>query len=169
MKQSAITREEAEAFLSREMGLIDDGDLEEWLALFTEDGIYWFPREKDSPREPEHAIVFDTATQRAIRVRHLVHEEHIAQMPKSETIHYFSNVEVANHRDDDEAIVRCNMLVYEIRPGGFHGMEVGRGVLRSFPARCEYRLQRRGDWKIKEKKVLLLNRSEPIYNLTFVV
>ena len=164
-----MTKEEAEAFLAKEMRLLDEGHLEEWARLFTEDAVYWFPREKDSPREPDAAIIFDTGTQRTIRVKHLVHEEHLAQMPKSETVHYFSNIEMGDPVGEDKAFIRCNVLVYEIRPGGFHGLEVGRGVLRPFPARCEYRLQRPAEWLIEEKKVLLLNRGEPIYNLTFLI
>ena len=38
-----MTRQEAEDFLYAEGRLLDEGRLEEWLKLFTEDGFYWIP------------------------------------------------------------------------------------------------------------------------------
>jgi 3-phenylpropionate/cinnamic acid dioxygenase small subunit len=159
---------DATQFLVHEARLIDEWRLEEWGRLFTSDGIYWFPTDRDVPRHGENALIYDTEVQRAIRIKHVLHEEHLAQVPRSETVHFVSNVEV-----DDEApgdtLVRCNLLVYEIRPGGFSGLDVGRNVMRPFPARCEYRLRWEGGWKIVEKKVLLLNRAVPLYNVTFII
>jgi 3-phenylpropionate/cinnamic acid dioxygenase small subunit len=163
-----LTLTEATQFLVKEARLIDEWRLEEWGRLFTADGIYWFPNDPDVARHSENALIYDTDVQRAIRIKHVVHEEHLAQVPRSETVHFVSNVEL-----DDEAagdpLVRCNILVYEIRPGGFAGLEVGRGVMRPFPARCEYRLRWESEWKIVEKKVLLLNRTVPLYNITFII
>jgi 3-phenylpropionate/cinnamic acid dioxygenase small subunit len=168
MAQPELTIEEATRFLVAEARLIDEWRLEEWEKLFTGDGIYWFPQEAGAERAPENALIFDTDVQRAIRVKHVLHEEHLAQVPRSETVHFVTNVDVDGPQGE-EVLIRCNVLVYEMRPGGFFGLEVGRGVPRPFPARCEYRLRWDGAWKIREKKVILLNRSEPIYNLTFII
>jgi 3-phenylpropionate/cinnamic acid dioxygenase small subunit len=163
-----LTIADASEFVVKEARLIDLWRLEEWNELFTPDGIYWFPLEIDSQRLPESALIYDTRVQREVRIKHVLYEEHLAQVPRSETVHFVSNVEVENE-SEGKALVRCNILVYEMRPGGFSGLEVGRGVVREFPARCEYRLQWKDRWMISEKKVLLLNRSVPLYNVTFII
>ena len=164
-----MTKAEAECFLTTEMKLLDEWHLEEWLSLFTPDGIYWFPREMESERLRENALIYDEAPEREIRVRHLL-LEHLAQTPGSQIIHLSSNIATEDTDRGEEILVRCNVVVYEMRPGGFQGLEVGRGVLRSFPARFAYRL-RRSDvlWRIAEKKVVLIARDEPLYNLSFIV
>jgi 3-phenylpropionate/cinnamic acid dioxygenase small subunit len=163
-----LTLADASEFVVKEARLIDQWRLEEWNDLFTPDGIYWFPLEMDSKRLPENALIYDTRVQREIRIKHVLHEEHLAQVPRSETVHFVSNVEV-EAESEGRALVRCNILVYEMRPGGFSGLEVGRGVVRAFPARCDYRLEWKDRWMISEKKVLLLNRSVPLYNVTFII
>ena len=43
----ADLRQEIEAFLYHEARLIDDGKLDDWLALFVEDLTYWIPCNED--------------------------------------------------------------------------------------------------------------------------
>jgi 3-phenylpropionate/cinnamic acid dioxygenase small subunit len=58
---SPLRREEAEAFLYRECRLLDTLQLEEWLELFTEDGLYWLPIVDGEPEDAGGgiSIVFD--------------------------------------------------------------------------------------------------------------
>ncbi len=164
-----MTKAEAEDFLIAEMRLLDDGQLEEWTRLFTPDAVYWFPREPGSERARENAVIYDEELQRIIRARQNVHEGHPAQTPRSETVHFCSNIQVADTDRDDEVLIRCNVLVYEMRAVTTPGLEIARGVPREFPARCEYRVRNANGWKIAEKKVLLLQRNTPIYNLSFTI
>ena len=40
---SALTTPQAEAFLYREALLLDEGDYDAWLDLFTRDAVFWMP------------------------------------------------------------------------------------------------------------------------------
>ena len=163
------TREQAEAFLYHEVRLLDEGDLEKWAELFTDDGIYWMPLGAGKDHATEPAILCDNAQNRAMRVRQLMHYTHLAQDPPSRLIHFISNVEVEDTSVAEEVLVRCNTLIHELRPGDFQALQIGLGNQRAIAARCEYRLRRPGDWRIAEKKILLINRDLPVSNLTCVL
>ena len=45
-----LSAADAAAFLYREARLLDERRYDEWLALFTEDGLYWAPTEDDAAR-----------------------------------------------------------------------------------------------------------------------
>lgn len=162
-----MTKDEAESFLIREARLLDEGRLEEWNNLFTEDGVYWLPAgEGHDPEGP--AIIYDNVRQRAIRIHQLLRYTHLAQDPPSRMVHFITNVEV-EEPENGEVLLRCNMLLHEIRPGDFQELQIGLGEQRSFAGRCEYRLRREDVWRIAEKKVMLLNRDLPLSNLSFLM
>jgi 3-phenylpropionate/cinnamic acid dioxygenase small subunit len=165
--EGELTRQEAEAFLYKEARLLDERRLEEWLDLFTEDGLYWFPMDEGSDPERDPSILCDDRITRAERVYQLLHQPHHCQMPASRTVHFVSNVEVDGNGNGAESIVWCSVAVFELRPGDER--QFGLGQQRSFAARCEYRLRRETEWKIVLKKVMLINRDLPLENLTFVL
>ena len=90
----ALTREQAEDFLYRETRFLDEGRLEEWLQLFTEDGIYWLPLTAGHDPQQEPSIIYDDQSRRERRVYQLIKEPRLAQRPPSRTVHMISNVEV---------------------------------------------------------------------------
>ena len=110
-----LTREEAEQFLYREGRLLDERRFEEWNEMFTSDGLYWVPIEEGTDPRREPSIFYDNAELRTQRVYQILNQPHYAQMPPSRTIHFISNVEVDNG-DEDNAVIRCNLLVCELRP-----------------------------------------------------
>ena len=163
----SLTKQEAEEFLCAEANLLDDRCLEEWLELFTEDGVFWIPIDENADPEMEPSVLYDDSTTRAQRVYQLLHQPHYAQRPASRTIHFISNVSVAE-ATEREALVRCNVIVYELRPGD--DGQFGIGEQRSIAGRCEYRLRRDGDrWRIAHKKVVLINRDLALENMTFII
>lgn len=162
-----LTIQEAEAFLSTEARLLDERRLEDWLTLFTEDGVYWLPIEDAEVRTEEPVILIDDTGRRAQRVYQLLYTSHYCQMPPSRTVHYVSNVEVEDASGDAEAVVRCNVLVLELRPGDHR--QNGLGQQRALGGRCVYRLRYSDGWKIALKKVLLIDRDLPITNLSFII
>jgi len=163
-----MTREEAEAFLFRETRLLDERRLDDWGALFADDGIYWLPIEAGDDPEREAAILCDDSRQRSMRIHQLLRHKHYAQVPPSRLVHFVTNVEVEDGAGD-EARIRCSVLVCELRPGDFQGLQIGLGTQRVFACRCEYKLRREEDWRIAEKKVMLLDRDLPLSNLTFIL
>lgn len=168
LKSRPVTREAAESFLYYETRLLDERKLEEWARLFTEDGIYWLPLGAGHDYRTEQAILCDNAQQRSMRVHQLLNYTHFAQDPPSRLIHFVSNVEV-EEAGTDQILVRCNTLIQELRPGDFQELQIGLGNQRALAARCEYRIRIDGEWKIAEKKVLLLDRDQPVSNLTCIL
>ncbi len=163
-----LTREEAEQFHYREGRLLDERRFEEWNEMFTSDGLYWVPIEEGTDPRREPSIFYDNAELRTQRIYQLLNQPHYAQMPPSRTIHFISNVEVDNG-DEDNAVIRCNLLVCELRPGDHQHLQLGLGSQREFYGRCEYRLRHDEKWLIVLKKVVLINRDLPIFNLTFIM
>src|ERR687894_379022 len=119
----ALTRQDAEDFLYREAALLDEGRLDEWLALFTDDGLYRLPvASGDDELEPA-----------------LVHNVQVEAL------------------SEDEALIRCNLTVHEVRVGGPE--QVGLGRLRVLPARAAYVVRLGPPLHIRSKTVHLLERE----------
>jgi 3-phenylpropionate/cinnamic acid dioxygenase small subunit len=161
-----LTRAEAEEFLFREAKLLDDLHLDEWLSLFTEDGLYWVPIDERRPIATQGAIIYDTPLRREERVYHVLETSFPAQAPRSRTVHLVSNV-IVDKRDDD-FLVSSNQLIYEMRTGDF--AQTGIGVITPIVSQINYVLRRLdGELRIAEKRVLLINRDTWQGNLTFIL
>jgi 3-phenylpropionate/cinnamic acid dioxygenase small subunit len=164
------TRAEAEDLLYREARLLDTVQLEEWLTLFTDDGLYWLPIEDCDPAAAPRtvSIVYDDRSRREERVFRTLHTPVLDQNPRSRTVHMVGNVEVLDPDDRGDVRVLCNQVIGEIRSGG-HG-QVGLNATRWFGARCEFRLRSGPDgWRISLKKTVLIDSDQPLYNLTFMI
>jgi 3-phenylpropionate/cinnamic acid dioxygenase small subunit len=167
-KHILLSRADAEAFLYMESRLLDEDRLEEWLDLYTPDGIYWLPSDEQADPDIETSIIHDDDLQRRKRIFQL-RQRHLAQDPRSRTIHLISNVEVEADQPDGTA-VRCNMLIMEMRPGDHQRLQPGLAEPRTFGARCLYRLRRIDDgWRIALKQVTLINRDLPLRNISFIL
>jgi 3-phenylpropionate/cinnamic acid dioxygenase small subunit len=154
-------------FLYREARLLDEGRLEEWLTLFTVDGIYWMPLGGGTDPAREPSVMFDTSLDRAQRVHQLLHTPHYSQIPASRTVHQVSNVEVDTATGED-IDVRAVIVVHELRPGD--PGQIGLGQVRTISGRARYSLVPDEDegWRISEKVVTLLGHDLPFWNLTFI-
>ena len=161
-----ITRSDAEDFLYREARLLDERQLDDWLALFTRDGLYWIPIDEAKPRAQNLSIIYDPPLRREERVHHLMRTTFPSQTPPSRTIHMISNVELAGVAG--EITVRSNQVVYEIRGGDFR--QTGLGELRTLVATVEHQLrQEDGALRIAQKKIRLIDRDMSVGNLTFLI
>jgi 3-phenylpropionate/cinnamic acid dioxygenase small subunit len=163
-----MTRSEAEEFLYREARLLDELQLEEWLKLFTKDGVYWIPIDDTKPRDTSLSIVCDPPLRREERVYHLLHTHFPSQTPRSRTIHLVGNVEIGRDPASAEIAIRSNQVIHEIRGGDFR--QTGLGELRALVATVEHRLRPEdGALKIALKKIRLIDRDMPLGNLTFII
>jgi 3-phenylpropionate/cinnamic acid dioxygenase small subunit len=165
-----LTRAEAEEFVYREVRLLDTLRLDEWLDLFTEDGLYWLPVEDGDPADAPNvvSIVYDDAERRAERVYRTQHTPVLDQSPRSRTVHLVSNVEVLGADERGDTVVACSQFIGELRPGG--PRQVGLNHTRIFAARGEYRLRATPDgWRMSLKKLVLVDSDQPLYNLTFMI
>ena len=163
-----LSRTEAEDFLYHEADLLDRREFDQWLTLFTEDGIYWLPMEDGDDPLLQSSILYDDTKMRAMRVHQIVRKSHYAQLPRSRTVHAVSNVMVSPGDQAIEATVRCKIMVTELREGNYQ--QLGLGNHRIFAGHCEYRLRRETDrLAIVLKKFILINRDLPIENLSFIL
>lgn len=108
-----------QAFLYDEADLIDRWKLDEWAALFAEDGWYYVPAL--DAEDPENAspddILFIVADNRAHlneRVRRMDSASAYAERPRSRTLHSLSNVRVVRE-EGDLVRVRSHFLVHRTR------------------------------------------------------
>jgi benzoate/toluate 1,2-dioxygenase beta subunit len=155
----ATLRERIEDFLFHEAKLIDEHRYDEWLALWTEDCLYWVPCNSDDADPARQAmIIYDNRARLDERVYRLTSGAAWAQQPRSRTRRLISNVEV--RETDGGYAVESNCLIAELR----------RSRQDLFAARILHTLRPAGDsFRIALKKVLLLNNDEAIDNLTFLV
>lgn len=155
---------QAQALLHLEARLLDEGRLEQWLELFTDDARYRLPvTGLDDPGEP--SIVDEPRAGMEERVFRLTKTLAHAQNPPSRTQHDVTNVEV-HELGDGLLEVLCHQTVHEIRRGD--ASHVGLGKPRVLAARCRYVVVTGAPWRIREKTCWLLNRENPLDNLTFV-
>jgi p-cumate 2,3-dioxygenase beta subunit len=101
---SPITRNDVEEFLYREAAMLDRWQLEEWLALFTDDAIYHVPTIGTAAEiGPENTLFYiaDDRIRLRERVIRLQKKGAHAEWPRSRTRHMVTNVlidERAGHR-----------------------------------------------------------------------
>lgn len=160
-----LTRQEVESFLFEEARLLDEGRLDEWLALFAEDCVYWLPiLECDDEMEP--ALIYDDRARLGERVFRLNETRAYAQEPPSRTQHNISNVEIVESAGG-VTHVRCNLILFEVRVGDASQLDLGRPQVLA--GRCEYSLVGSPTIRIARKRVLLLTRDLPLGNLSFII
>lgn len=164
-----MNRDEAETLLIEEARLLDECHFEQWLALFADDCLYWLPTVDGDP-DIEPSIIYDDHERLQERVFRITQTRAHAQDPLSRTLHNISNVAVVN-AGREEVRVLCNLLVIELRPGDIS--QLGLGQQRMLAGRAEYLFVQGAPggprWRIKQKKVSLINRDLPLYNITFIV
>ena len=137
-----------EQFLFHEARLLDTGQLESWLDLFTDDATYWVPLEPGQEDGIEtSSIIHDDRTLLGLRVRQARHPRAHARLPLARTIHQIGNIRIENE-EKNELTVQSTLILVEFRSE----------KQRVWGAQVEHRLRRAGgDWKIARKRVDLVN------------
>ena len=158
--QTPVDLHDVEQFLYREARLIDERKFDDWLALFTDDALYWAPANRNNiDPTREVSLIYDDRRRMGDRIWRLQSGMAHSQDPASKTRHLISNVEVIEATENEVTVSSC-FAIFELR----------RGVQKTYAGRYEHHLRRvDGSWKIAFKKAELLNNDEPIDNLTFLV
>ena len=151
---------EVEQFIYREARLMDEHRYDEWLALWTEDGVYWVPCGRDdSDPEREVSIVYDRYPQLVNRIARLRTGKAFAEDPPSRLCRVVSNIEV-DADGGGEIAARSTFVLGDLRKH----QEV------TWYGRTIHRLRRvDGALRIAYKKVMLLNNDEALPNLAFLI
>jgi benzoate/toluate 1,2-dioxygenase subunit beta len=150
-----LTRSDAEELLYREALLLDRGEWDAWLALYSEDAVFWMPAWRDeaapiSDPDSELSLIYyrgrRNLEERVWRARSGLS---VASAPRPRVVHAVTNVLV--EPDNRVSASFCTQL-YDVRAERTH----------AFFGRYEYRLRREADaWRIAMKKILLLNDVIP--------
>lgn len=156
-----------EKLILREATLLDEGKLDDWLSLYTEDATYWVPIDETADPLKESSIIYDNRLRLAMRVEQILRQARVAQNPASLTMRMISNVQV-EEESETSAKARFCMQLTEVRSGDWR--QRGLGEMRTFPGHCTIKARQvDGDWKIAHKKIVLLNRHQPIVGLSFLI
>ncbi|MSQ71600.1 MAG: ring-hydroxylating dioxygenase subunit beta [Betaproteobacteria bacterium] len=158
---TALDRATIETFLYREARLADENRYDEWIALWTDDAIYWVPANLDD-YDPHHhlSIIYDDRDRLQDRMDRLNSGAAWAQEPRSRMRRVVSNIEVESPAANGDITVRSNFVLGELR----------RGRQTSYYAGQVHRLRPSPEGlKMAYKKVMLINNNEPIHNLTFIL
>ena len=148
-----------EEFLYREASLLDSGNLEAWLELFTDDATYWVPLER-SQKDPleTSSLIYDDRALLGLRVRQARHPRAHARQPLARTVHQVGNVAVAAE-SADEVVVNSTLTLVEWRSE----------KQRVWGALVEHRLRRSGTgWRIAAKRVDLVNSEAELEGIAIL-
>lgn len=155
-----MKRREIQQFLFREARLMDEHRYQEWLSLWTEDGIYWVPCSHDAgdPTQ-EVSIIYDDRAKMADRAVYL--ESGTVRDRESRPLmrRVISNVETTRI-SAAETEVASNFVLVEARDNAQY-IWCGQSIHR-------LRLEGR-ELKMSFKKVLLVNRGQALPILQFLI
>ena len=115
-----IERTEAEDFLFMEARLLDEWKLNEWAALFTDDGEYLVPPLDDPQGDPSETLflVYDDRHRLAERAKRLLKRQAHAEFPHAILRRIVGNVMVepaGGPASGGDVRVTCNFVVYRSR------------------------------------------------------
>jgi 3-phenylpropionate/cinnamic acid dioxygenase small subunit len=151
-------RQRVEQFLFREARLADEHRYDEWEQLWAEEALYWVPIREDLDPDSHISYIYDNRARIASRIRQLKTGRRHAQAPQSQMRRIIANLEI--RAVDGGVETRSNFLLTEAR----------RGELITWAGQAIHRLvEADGDFRIREKQVLLVNRGDVIRNLAFLI
>ncbi len=148
---------EVTALIELEAALLDDCRYPEWLALFTEDCLYWAPvsPEMASPREgPSHFR--DDRQIMMVRTHRLANPRAFGAEPSPRTLHVISSVRIEEDRGE-ELLASSSQIMLEYRNRGRFEEDQ-----RAFGSRVRHLLRRTPEGlRIAEKRIDLINAEGP--------
>ncbi|WP_195818690.1 aromatic-ring-hydroxylating dioxygenase subunit beta [Roseobacter sp. MH60115] len=154
-----ITLQDAATFIWHEADILDRGDYDAWLDLWTGDGLYVIPINPDSDDYPNDLnIAYDDAGMRKMRVGRLAGGFAISAAPAAKTVRLNARF-VLLEQAEGHALVRSAM----------HLTEDKFGRQRTFAANVEHRLVRtESGLKIRDKIVRLVNSDGVLTSISYL-
>ena len=145
--------------VAREGHLLDGRSWDAWLALYTEDTVFWVPawrNESETVSDPDtevSLIYHDSRMGLEERVYRLRTGKSVTAMPLPRTAHFASNVFVSGAAADAiETHSSWQVMIYQPRSA----------LQYTLAGRYEHRFVRAGDeWRIAAKKIVLINDRVP--------
>ena len=143
---------EAAAFVHHEARLIDARAFDAWLALFSDDGIYWLPTDEGADPRTSVSLWLDDRRRIEDRIVRFKTGFAYSQSPARRLRRVIGNVEAWDIGPDERRVL-SNQIVHEHRAG--HAVVV-------HVAQVDHVLVRHGDrWRIAIKRCVLVNGPDP--------
>lgn len=162
VEQSLIThaqKVEVEQFLFLEAELADSCQYDDWLALWAVGEIeYWVPC-NDDHSDPQHsiAIILDDRQHLVERLARMKHRRAHTFVPAGRFQRVVGNIRTTLEGDD--VIVTSTFVLGSLK----------RSLQEMWFGRTIHRLELDGDdWRMRTKKVMLLNNDEAMSNILFL-
>lgn len=146
-----------ESYLFQEARLLDDWRLDEWLALWDEDGRYWIPRfEAQADPFESISLFWEDKMLRETRVRRINNPRNWSQQPRTRSSHLVGNITVEGVDAEGHLIVRSNVVFTEFR-----------SEQRPLAGTVHHKLRavEGGGWRIRMKRIDLVNCESVFGNL----
>ncbi len=126
------TQHAVEQFLYRQAELLDEKRWDEYVGLFTDDGMYWMPPEPSHATwEGMPAIFAEDKNLMTVRMKRVLHPDAWSQRPLWGTNHVVGNVVVERELPNGDVCVRSR----------FHMMKLQRVDMTNAQAAYDYVLQ----------------------------
>jgi benzoate/toluate 1,2-dioxygenase subunit beta len=154
-----LDRNLVERFLYREARLMDAHAYDEWLALWDEDATYWLPCNSDDIDPTQNvSVIYDRRGQLRARMQRLKETAWLReQAPRLKRL--VSNVEIES-ATESEVIVNSAFILAELH---HHNQYLWAGS-------TTHKLVPNGaGFRIRYKKVLLINNNEALQNMLFLI
>jgi len=160
MKPDAELLCSIEQFLYLEATLADSHRYDDWLALWEDELLYWVPVNADAVDPAKHiSLIYEGRAQLLERIERMKGKHAHAQNPRSRLGRVISNVRI-REISDAELIAESAFVLGEIRPNS-ETFWMGR-YLHTLTRAA-------GSFRIRQKKVFLLNNNSTMKNLQFLV
>jgi len=153
-----LATDEIHEFLLQEADLLDRRRLQDWLALFTQDCVYWMPAESPGG-DPERrvSLFFDDRSILEDRIWRLDHPKMFSQNPPVRQVRVLSHPLMATGGDETAGLVaRTKFILFEHR----------LREQRTFGGEYEHTLRQEGStFRIARKTVRLVNCDGVLWNI----
>ena len=151
---------EVEQFLYKQADLLDSKRWQDWIDLFTPDGIYWMPPDASYKTwDGQPAIFAEDKNLMQVRMGRVLHPDAWSQRPQWGTNHVVSNVAIDKAAKNGDLVVRSR----------FHMMEMRRDDIRHFAGQYTHHLKKvKGGYRIKLQRVDMTN-AEAAYDYVLQV
>lgn len=155
------TRSAVEDFLFHEAECMDQYRYEEWFSLWAEDLKYWVPCNEYSYDPAKHvSLILDDRKRLEERIFRLKSKFNHAQLPPSRITRVVSNIRIKQIEASSDLEVSSTFSLAEA-----HCED-----LTFWAGRQTHVLQQQGNgFKIKEKRVFLVNNDQVMGNLQFLI
>ncbi|UUQ65332.1 hypothetical protein NLK61_01375 [Pseudomonas fuscovaginae UPB0736] len=152
--------QEVSAFIWQEGDMLDHGEYDSWLKMWTAKGTYIIPiNPKETDFENTLNYAYDDHHMRELRVQRLIGGESISTSPQPRTVRTQSRFRVLSD-DGTQVTVRCAQNVREFR----------KENLKLYSADLTYELVRtEGGFRIQRKVVSLINSDDALAGIGYIL